>query len=406
MGFPETSSSQHTLIQRLLPGVSITIFAFTLSFLAGCTDQGLPVDPGPDDTTGNARYDWVDNIGPLMQSRCITCHGAVVREGGFDARTYQSVINRTTTAGNPLVSPGNPEGSELVMRVEGNGFARMPQGGSLEASQISMIRAWIEDGAPENVENNGGNGGNGGGTVASDSITWENTVERILQQNCLSCHGAVTHENDFRVDSFHFVFNHVTEGNRRTIDTSNVEQSELLMRLEGNGVALMPFGGNILAESIIDSIRTWIQNGAPETDADIGIGGGRIQEPLAIDWVSSVGRILRNNCSACHSGAFPQSGLDLTNYRALFDHETAMDNSVVKKGDLEDSELFRRISADGFPQMPPPPNAALSETEIDTIRQWILNDAPFVQGIETFAGQNKYAGQPKLQRLVHKGSSR
>ncbi|MCB2198281.1 c-type cytochrome [bacterium] len=378
-------------IQHLLPGVSVVALACLFSFASGCSDQGDPLSPTPPDTTSNqGEFDWVDNIGPLFQQRCIACHGASLQENGFDARTYADVFNYTTTAGNPLIDQGNPDGSELVARVEGDGFQRMPVGPALSTDQIAMIRDWISNGAPEDVPNDTTGGGNNGGTVAADSITWDNTVGRILNNNCLSCHNADLHYNDFQVVNFEMVFTHMTEDGRAAVDTAAVEESELLLRLEGNGVSLMPDGGPALAAELIDTVRTWIENGAPENDAFIGIGGGDIGEPgVGINWVESVGRILENNCAACHSGGAPQSGLDLTDYDELFDHTTAQNNDVIKEGDLEDSELYRRINGDGFAIMPPAGSPELSSAEIDTIRQWILDDAPFdgSENVERFPGQ-------------------
>ena len=390
-------------IQHLLPGVSVVALACLFSFAMGCTDQGDPVSPNPPDTTGNqGGVDWVDDIFPILQTSCLSCHGSFQQQGGFDARTYDGVFNYTTSGGNPLIAPGNPDESELIWRLEGNGVQQMPQGGSLSAAQIALFREWITNGAPEDVPDDTTGGGGNGGTVAADSITWDNTVGRILNNNCISCHNAELHYNDFQVLNFEAVFTHMTEGGRAAVDTGNVEQSELLLRLEGNGVELMPQGGPALAADVIDTVRTWIENGAPQNDAYIGIGGGDVigggGGGVAINWVESVGRILENNCSACHSGTSPQSGLDLTSYDALFDHTTAQNNDVIKEGDLEDSELYRRINGDGFAMMPPPPNNAMTPSEIDTIRQWILADAPF----DASGDGKRFAGQPDLRNLLAK----
>ena len=139
---------KHLISKHLFSAASVS-FLFLFAFVVGCADQGDPISPPPTDTTGNnGQFDWTDNIGPLMQNYCISCHGAVLQEGGFDARTYDVVLNYTTTAGNPLIDPGNAEESELYLRVIADGFPRMPQGGSLQDDQIAMIRTWINEGAP------------------------------------------------------------------------------------------------------------------------------------------------------------------------------------------------------------------------------------------------------------------
>ncbi len=71
----------------------------------------------------------------------------------------------------------------------------------------------------------------------------------------------------------------------------------------------------------------------------------------------------------CH-GTSPQLGLRLDSYAAIIagsDH-----GPVVVAGDTAQSELYIRITyPDPLVIMPKPPNAPLSQAEIDLIRRWI-----------------------------------
>jgi hypothetical protein len=73
-------------------------------------------------------------------ARCTGCHVNGGTAPRLDERTaaYQALL------GGGLVVPGNPDGSELVCRIEGTACGdAMP----LPAQQIAIIRAWIEQGA-------------------------------------------------------------------------------------------------------------------------------------------------------------------------------------------------------------------------------------------------------------------
>lgn len=83
-------------------------------------------------TVNNVTYD--NFVGGLFQSRCSQCHtgnGAGVAQWTFSG--YTSVNNNLERINNVVV----------VTRV-------MPQGGSLSARQIELLKAWIDKDAPQN----------------------------------------------------------------------------------------------------------------------------------------------------------------------------------------------------------------------------------------------------------------
>ncbi|MCB1021263.1 MAG: DUF1549 domain-containing protein, partial [Acidobacteria bacterium] len=100
----------------------------------------------------SAAVDFVRDVKPIFDRSCAGCHGdkqqlgqlrldarAIVLEGGVSGKT---------------VTPGEPEKSELYLRVAGTSeHPRMPMGGELPAAEIETIRQWIAEGAvwPESV---------------------------------------------------------------------------------------------------------------------------------------------------------------------------------------------------------------------------------------------------------------
>jgi hypothetical protein len=96
------------------------------------------------------------------RAACVSCHNAQgARFAGnlnlADATAYAQLVNVPSTgkAGAIRVIPGDPQNSYLVQKIEGApGIVglRMPgtNGPFLTEGQILIIRAWIQQGAPNN----------------------------------------------------------------------------------------------------------------------------------------------------------------------------------------------------------------------------------------------------------------
>ncbi|MBK8051190.1 MAG: NapC/NirT family cytochrome c [Anaerolineales bacterium] len=81
---------------------------------------------------------WDDLVGPILQSRCVSCHGGTA---GLELDTYADAM----AGGNlgPAIVPGNAEESPLVkLQKEGH-----PN--SLPAQELDWVIQWINAGAPE-----------------------------------------------------------------------------------------------------------------------------------------------------------------------------------------------------------------------------------------------------------------
>ncbi|CAA7600070.1 Cytochrome c family profile [Acididesulfobacillus acetoxydans] len=82
-----------------------------------------------------------ENVEPIFQSKCITCHGT---SGGYGLDNYTAVMKKN-------VVPGNPDQSKLIRKLEGSDKPQMPIGQPpLTSDQIQTIRNWIKDGAKNN----------------------------------------------------------------------------------------------------------------------------------------------------------------------------------------------------------------------------------------------------------------
>jgi hypothetical protein len=95
------------------------------------------------------------DVAPILAANCASCH--VPGQPGFaasglDLGSYDSLMKGTKFG--PVVLPGDPLTSVLVMLIEGRAdpSIKMPHGGAkpLTADEIKVIRRWVKQGAKNN----------------------------------------------------------------------------------------------------------------------------------------------------------------------------------------------------------------------------------------------------------------
>jgi uncharacterized membrane protein len=110
-------------------------------------------------TTGCARepavVSYQKDVAPILQKHCASCHvpgQPGYAASGFDLHDYDSLMKGTRFG--PVVLPGDPLTSVLVMLIEGRAdpAIKMPHGGAapLTDTEIKTIRAWVQQGAVNN----------------------------------------------------------------------------------------------------------------------------------------------------------------------------------------------------------------------------------------------------------------
>jgi len=97
---------------------------------------------------------FANDIQPIFNSSCTGCHGSVAN-GNLRMRNYNELISSNGFRyGNTIIVAGDADQSGLVDSIEpepSSGIMRMPQGGPyLTATQIQLIRTWIDEGAQDN----------------------------------------------------------------------------------------------------------------------------------------------------------------------------------------------------------------------------------------------------------------
>ena len=117
---------------------SFALCCFTASLLSSCYSKHLDPQPAATcDTTTVVSFSA--DIQPIISNNCLVCHKASVRNGDVWLEGYANVKNYT-------------DGS-LIYHVinRTSGYAQMPKGeAKLPACDISKMKRWIDNGAPNN----------------------------------------------------------------------------------------------------------------------------------------------------------------------------------------------------------------------------------------------------------------
>ncbi len=101
---------------------------------------------GLSDATNDS--DYLDDIKPILQSRCFACHGALKQESGLRLDTASSILKGGDSG--PAIVAGKSADSLLIEAVTGDlaDWRMPPEGEALSREQIESLKKWIAAGAP------------------------------------------------------------------------------------------------------------------------------------------------------------------------------------------------------------------------------------------------------------------
>ena len=91
------------------------------------------------------RITFEQQIAPILQARCVKCHGEGKLEGGLDLRR-KYLLTKGGDSGSALVD-GKPDESLLIEKIT-KGEMPPKEEGKLDDKQIDLIRRWVAAGAP------------------------------------------------------------------------------------------------------------------------------------------------------------------------------------------------------------------------------------------------------------------
>jgi mono/diheme cytochrome c family protein len=125
--------------------LSVAILPLGLGLVVSESPRAVPTEATPALVT-EGPVSFARQVLPIFQASCGDCHGAETKEVELGLTTYADVMKGSEYG--TVVEAGDPGNSLLLdMIVAGE----MPQDApALEADEIALIRAWIEQGAQNN----------------------------------------------------------------------------------------------------------------------------------------------------------------------------------------------------------------------------------------------------------------
>ena len=218
----------------------------------------LPIDPSdttiiipppddPIDTTGvpcdpDTVY-FQNQILPLLVSNCALsgCHDVQSHEEGVITTNYTNIRQK--------VSPFNPNQSKLYKSIiDTDPGDRMPPppAAAFTTEQKNLVKKWIEQGALNNVCNEGY------GQCDTSNVTYTAYIQPLVANKCLGCHS-----------------NNNPGGGIKLTNLAEVKASVQTGKFYGSiaweaGYIAMPQNGIQLSTCQTNKVKAWIDAGMPQ----------------------------------------------------------------------------------------------------------------------------------------------
>jgi len=92
--------------------------------------------------------DFNTEVKPIINTKCISCHGGVKSQGEFSLLFREEAL-AVTESGKPSIIPGDPDNSEMIRRLTlEDPEERMPyKHEALSLDEINTLREWVKQGA-------------------------------------------------------------------------------------------------------------------------------------------------------------------------------------------------------------------------------------------------------------------
>jgi mono/diheme cytochrome c family protein len=216
---------------------------------------------------------FTKSVAPIIVSKCGNCHVNQNR-GDFSAATFEALDGSTT------IAYGLPDTSRIVEVIVSG---EMPKGGlKVSDEELKTLKDWIKQGAKfdgtdvkaslttyvaaparnrERVE--------AVKPTGKETVSFGLHIAPILLENCGQCHINQNPRGNFSMADFRGLLRGGDGGT--PIKPGDAEASQIVKRLKGDGVDVMPPSG-MLDDDVIKLVSKWIDEGAAFDG-----GGERIQ---------------------------------------------------------------------------------------------------------------------------------
>lgn len=225
-------------------------------------------------------------------------------------------------------------------------------------------------------------------------------VKPLLEGACTHCHGAKEDKGDLRMHTLE----DMKKGNENGpgLTPGDLKKSAiyttLLLDVEDD-MAMPPKKEGMLEQSQIEIIKNWIEQGA-EWPA-----GVVLEQTPRVTFVKHIQPILEENCLSCHNPDKAKGDWILSTKKEAFTTGENAPNIVAFN--LKDSAIYHltTLAADEDDLMPPKKSGGpLSKEEVNFLKLWIEQGAPWPDALKLVAKEKKAPGtnNPDTLELVKK----
>jgi formylglycine-generating enzyme required for sulfatase activity len=204
------------------------------------------------------KIDFSQQIKPLLETSCVSCHGAERPKGGLQLNSRAGALKGGDNG--PALVPGQPTQSRLysatILAADHDDL--MPpksKGGPLAKEQTELLRRWIEQGAvwPEGVT-----------LAAARKVDFVKDVQPILEFSCVACHREGHDKGGLRLDNKASAAKGGENGPALIPGKAKASMLYNLTVLRPDHEDLMPpkSKGGPLPNEATDLLRDWINQGA------------------------------------------------------------------------------------------------------------------------------------------------
>ena len=209
------------------------------------------------------------NVAPLLNARCVRCHGEKVRKANLDLRSAAGVLKGGESGA--VVVAGKPDKSLLYERVH-KGEMPPEEGKRLREAEVEMIRRWIADGAKIELSD------------GSQSAISQYDVIPIMLRRCTACHGLHRQENGLDLRSKATM---VRGGKSGPAIVPGKPADSLLIKKIAAGqmpppTRLVEACVKPVEQAELDTLTRWIAAGAPEIAIEPDVATTK-PDPLVTD---------------------------------------------------------------------------------------------------------------------------
>lgn len=268
----------------LFPGLILILL--TLSWISSCT-HNANIDNIPE-------VCFERDVLPVFKNNCAIsgCHNGS-GESDLNLTSYVPISHS--------VVPFKPYSSRSYTSIIATtGEGKMPPVQPLSLDNRTVIRLWIEQGARLTTcqDTTGQIPGH-----VNPVACFSRDILPVLNSKCgtAGCHDQITHRSGYVFTSYSTTMTAVTPG--------SPWNSKLFEVITGGEEKMPPAGSPQLTTIEIDSIASWISNGALNS-----VCGETCDTINPITFTGTIWPIMQTSCTGCHSGASPSGGITLANY--------------------------------------------------------------------------------------------